>query len=96
VTDAGGFVAFGTDHHGFAGVESAFGFDKTAGLTHLAGLDVLGYDIPVFDDDFAFFGADRKHFAFFPFFFAADYHDCIVFSDVHITHFQKFFLSRIG
>ena len=46
-----GPAALGADKLDLVGIESALGLDKSAGLTDLTGLDVLGHYVDAFNND---------------------------------------------
>jgi hypothetical protein len=60
---ADALLAFGAVEHNLAGVDSAFGFNYSAGITLLAGSDVLGNYMHAFNDTFALFGRNTYNLA---------------------------------
>ena len=54
MTGSCGSAALGADKLNLVSVECALSLDKAAGLTHLAGLNVLCNDVNAFNDNFAF------------------------------------------
>src|SRR5699024_11198531 len=98
MTYTGSLAAFGANKLNLGSIKRRFNRNKSALLAHFTGLNMLGYDVYLFNDNLTLFGAYGNDFAFNAFGFTAEYHYGIAGFNKHFTHISapplKYFRSK--